>query len=544
MLFISAAHSLRIPRTRNRHTVTCRADSRAPRRGRRPADRDPPPPPRPARRARPSPRRSPGDDRVPSPAAADRFDTPSADIWDGPVDDHTSPETYIRQSGRPSLTESSEFESRVRNAARPLKQPKPRQNQSAATDNPPKKKRGRPRGSKSVNEASMPQPEISPFMLAIREDLRRRSIAANRDIMSGLFSAQSEDPPTWDDVQLSAPNGLPDADGNADLLQELLPIIAKQENEETRVVTDEEDRIKRLVSTCYTQFNSIHRFSDRLNNLKPYTLQKESEQECEACDGTGMTECEYCKGEGYVDLGENGEKFNPEYGNNVFTMPKHVTGNIYHCPLCGGLQQERCVSCFGTGAVRDGKEVAKGGSKRMKEERAWKVFDMNELIEREKDRIEIGLDGTIIMRAKRRGKNKKSKMNADKPVPRKRRGRPPKSTGKSDARAGTADKDGAEVAKVANKGTDVTSDLQRSTADTPGSAAIDIDESVIPSAPAVVVPPGRSVGLTTDFVNTTDYQVGRRLSRQSAMLGNDFQDEHKDSRGGRLPPSDQDGEKE
>lgn len=309
-------------------------------------------------------------------------------------------------------------------------------------------------------------------------------------------------------LPLHVPNGLPG--DPQDLIQDLLTLLAKEEQEQRREQPEDETDVRVRIDACWNQFASLHRSTTRLKNLRPFRLRDEAENKCAECKGTGMTKCEYCKGEGFVDLGEKAERFQSEFGDNILSMPKRVTGNIYHCPLCGGLQEERCVKCFGSGVSPKREERQEGEAGEVIGDRAWQTFDVDELLREEADRIEIGLDGTIILRAhkpKRTGRGGRkaveSKVRAaeekqvtenTEPAVKRKRGRPRK------------------IPKV-----DVDNIVQDA----------DIAETAIQKVATpkrMVVPTGRSVPRSTDFVNTTDYKVGRKLRKQrtSAEQREDF----------------------
>lgn len=274
---------------------------------------------------------------------------------------------------------------------------------------------------------------------------------------------------------------------------------------------EEKQLYEDLVLAC-DLFASTHRSSGKLDNLRPYALRQEREVNCATCGGKGMVQCAYCKGHGFVDLGENGEKFEPVFENNVMTMPKKVMGSTYHCPLCGGLTEERCEQCFGIGKECDGDRAtfeaqeAHGGA-------ATETFDLDEFVQAEEGRVEVGLDGTIILRAKkavRSGrKPKKPRMEA-KPKQdekgrervKKKRGRPPKTKP-------------TKVEMQPQKELDLTRAAQSSR----------VGEGVGGRGKGLV---GRQsdnrLRRSTDFVNTTNYKVGRTLRSQDTRLNDEEQE--------------------
>lgn len=333
-----------------------------------------------------------------------------------------------------------------------------------------------------------------------------------------------------------APNGIPG--GQPDLLSELLPLLAKDEQEERRNRNEKEEDVRNRVNACCDQLSSMHRSTARLDNLRPFRLREEARDECDACSGTGMTACEYCNGEGFVDLGENAEKFDGNFKGNELSMPKHVTGNIYHCPLCGGLQEERCVKCFGLGVDPQRNQRQEGEAEEDMNERAWQEFDFEELLKQEGDRIEVGLDGTIILRAK-------------KP---KRTGRKPRKGVASNEKTAVAklDEEGSKLKKQASakrkRGRppkspkrNVNLDYNPETGDEESSAETPPSSQ---TQPRLLVPRGRTVGKSTDFVNTTDYKVGRQLRTEPSAAQRRqklFSDDALDARAKRATGSEEDG---
>lgn len=188
-----------------------------------------------------------------------------------------------------------------------------------------------------------------------------------------------------------------------DFLQELVALMAKEEQQKRRVLTEEEMETKRLLELACDLFASTHSDTERLDNLRPWKLKKEKEKVCEECNGTGMVKCKTCDGEGFVDLGENGERFVGKGDGWEVTMPKKVMGSTYHCPMCGGLTEERCENCLGFGVVKVDEERS------MFEARMpWgDIFGDEEnsveaMLEKEIDRVEISKEGVVVLKAEKR----------------------------------------------------------------------------------------------------------------------------------------------
>lgn len=349
-----------------------------------------------------------------------------------------------------------------------------------------KRRRGRPPKSKSIS-TPFPQPNndqtrqkntSTPIIRPISP--KRQFIVSDPD-PNPLSTALPISPPDPDDLDeswlevfseqsntnqkssLHAPNGIPDSD-TTDLLPELLPILSKNQFQASQPRSPQQKHVQQLLDTCFYDTVSMHRSSGREDNLKPFQKRKLVQGVCETCQGNGMTVCEYCEGQGYVDLGKDACRFHERFGDHVVMKPTHVMGTIYFCPLCGGLQKERCVGCLGTGIVdsEEGEKV-EGAADNVRSGLAIGGWSFEQVMIREKDRIEIGVDGTIILRAKTR--NRKKKKIQEKKI------------------------------------------LQEGTAN-----VVKDDVSLSPSKRKVIE--NRNVKKTTDFVNTTDYQVGRRLRKR------------------------------
>lgn len=307
-------------------------------------------------------------------------------------------------------------------------------------------------------------------------------------------------------------NGLPDS-GPADYLDELLPLLAEDERRAAarRDLQGEEKQFYEEVTLACDLFASMHRSSDKLDNLRPFALREKREVDCATCGGKGMVRCAYCKGDGFVDLGENGEKFEAVFENNVLTMPKKVMGSTYHCPLCGGLTEERCEQCFGTGKESDGDRVS-FEAKKAHSGVATEEFDLDAFLKAEEGRVEVGLDGLIIVRAKRAGRSgrkpKKSKVEAKQKEEeqggervKKRRGRPPKT-----------------------KSTKVEMQPRKKLDLTRAAPSPKVAEGSGSTGRRFVIPTDGRWRESTDFVNTTSYKVGRTLRSEETKLDDDEQE--------------------
>lgn len=233
----------------------------------------------------------------------------------------------------------------------------------------PKRKRGRPKGSKN-----------------------KRS-----KLNSGVGSDASGV------ARATAPNGLP-GQGPADLLPELLPLLAKDEVRAMEDEREDERAARAHIRDLMADLSARNRMSSRWDNLRPFALQADAVV-CDACDGEGMTKCSYCHGEGFVDFGPDNRKFFVDFPDGDMVLPKCVTGTIFHCPLCGGFTQERCVKCLGVGELRDASsERRSGAARKMRDDKMWHVFSEEDMLAQYGDRVEIGLDGLTIVRAKKQNR--------------------------------------------------------------------------------------------------------------------------------------------
>lgn len=350
---------------------------------------------------------------------------------------------------------------------------------------PPKRKRGRPKGSKN-RKILLPDPDENPYV----------------------------EPIDWSDGSLRAPNGLPGS-GPADFLQELVPILAAQEMNKYKTPDPDEEAVRDLIRETMTHISSNHRTSARLENLRPYSSRPDPIQ-CDACKGEGMTVCSFCAGEGFCDFGEGAHLFHERFDKDEMILPKHVMGNMYHCPYCGGLQQERCVKCLGVGVLQDeNAERLAGAARKPIKDDMWRALDMDEILDEDPDRIEVGLDGLVIMRAKTRKRSGK------------------KASVLKDSRSGAAAKDGMTADAVGDSEADQPvvekpkRGRPRKKRAIPNLELINTDGEVGDDGVEATIKRGkvratskRVNGPSTDFLNITDYQLGRKLQKQKIIPAN------------------------
>lgn len=374
----------------------------------------------------------------------------------------------------------------------------------------PKRRRGRPVGSRNKSKASeVPFSDIS--------DLEWLSFIAggeseiDLDFLADLITewrmrrSRSRPKKKWRNTGLKAPNGLPNS-GPEDYFYEMMPLFSKLEAKQNRTLSEHEIEIQKLLSSAFQRFASTHRSSGRLANLKPYKLREDDKKTCGDCKGTGMVTCEYCAGEGFVDFGENAHKFYEEFEEGTMLLPKHVMGSIYHCPYCGGLTRERCVPCLGSGIIEDEEPRKRGASRTPVNNFAWDTFDIEEFIEREKGRVEIGLDGTIILRARKRKSGKKKvtgRETSETNLHEQKTKTPSQTTSLSAGSRRYIDYEPLQSNLIPN---DESFDITRSQtreAKNPIGSREKVNSSNYPLF--------RATGRTTDFLTTTNYQVGQAL---------------------------------
>lgn len=387
----------------------------------------------------------------------------------------------------------------------------------------PKRKRGRPKGSKNkprvdstgraasaVSRRAKDKPPSASTASA--DGLSQHGVGVPDDIADvALTNGNAEkvrNPlPPRGFVEVTAPNGLAETD-TPDFMQELLPLLARQETIAHQNSSPQSEQVRAMLGSCRAQMESMHRSSGRYANLRPFRMREENEGICLTCEGTGFTVCDYCKGQGFVDLGENGEKFKVNFGVNELVLPKKVMGSIYHCPLCGGLREERCIACLGFPMKQKSGSAPVGAAGTANKERAWKSLDMDAVIAENADRIEIGVDGVIILRAKAR-KQRAKKVSAGKDTIKEKdvifgkapNVEPPAKRGRGRPRKGRSPDELYPIQRPISTG-----------AEEYRTVGTDPVPHVSPSVRGKSK--ARRGGGSTDFVNTTDYQVGRQLRHQ------------------------------
>ncbi|KAK4534542.1 hypothetical protein CDCA_CDCA02G0567 [Cyanidium caldarium] len=97
-------------------------------------------------------------------------------------------------------------------------------------------------------------------------------------------------------------------------------------------------------------------YQSQLERLRPFVERRKRERLCTSCNGTGWETCEYCKGRGIIHRSEY-RVFARNKRIEVHLPTKMPYGNLYRCPLCGGLRRERCSQCFGSGDLNEAERV-------------------------------------------------------------------------------------------------------------------------------------------------------------------------------------------
>lgn len=132
------------------------------------------------------------------------------------------------------------------------------------------------------------------------------------------------------------------------------PLLEEEEEEsETREFPADENSWKHAVEYALEEIHSQVKYSEsQFSWMKPFTTSvSKNVLLCQRCDGTGMMTCEYCHGQGFVRFGP-GNNFRIRYRHIEVVLPRRVWGDLYYCPVCGGLRRERCITCYGSGTLQ------------------------------------------------------------------------------------------------------------------------------------------------------------------------------------------------
>lgn len=334
---------------------------------------------------------------------------------------------------------------------------------------PPARKRGRPRGSRNKNRKA-----------SLNSDSSRATKGGAAGNGAGI-SQKARDAGNGAIVG----NDARENDGGgyeasfAENFHLLLPFLTENKEE---VESEETVALREFLDIIINRELSMYRRVAQDGNLRPFRARAAAAKDCTTCKGVGETKCRYCQGLGFLELDPN-HQFNPEFEGWILEPPTHAVGDFYHCPLCGGRCVTRCEECAGTG-LRDGlRLLLEGKSPVLGDEKipfaatsgatvpATEPFDMDAFIDEHRDRIEWTPEGILILRAQRRRTRRrqpaKDKSHLPDAAPVRKRGRPRRRP---------------DTTPV----TDTSASARRKTS-----------------------------RRSTDFLNTTDFQVGRRLSSAS-----------------------------
>ncbi len=290
---------------------------------------------------------------------------------------------------------------------------------------------------------------------------------------------------------------------------DLLPLLSEQETK----VDEETLAMREFMSILSNRYVSTFRRSPQTNNLRPFAKRAQAQSICSECEGVGEIKCKYCDGDGFMQLEK--DEFDPHFDGWILEPPVHVVGNYYHCPLCGGRCKTRCEGCAGSGLEGGMARILKGlpvdGVENLPKYAAsdeavrvaTELFDMKKFLEQYKDRVEYAPDGLIIVRAKkRRQKRRKTKKKES-----------------------TADqKTSASSNLVRKRGRPRKKDVQNEQQANIDKMVQDIEygkklrQNLSPGKEKYIQPKSRR---STDFLNTTDFKVGKRLTGDKLSQGNE-----------------------
>lgn len=269
-----------------------------------------------------------------------------------------------------------------------MNESEPSEQRVLSAPDPPKRKRGRPKGSVGWKKR-IPVKDKSDADQAMHRVIT---------VPNGMRGIESE----------------PD-----DFFPELVSVLGKKEMEEQSAEkpSEEEQNMRDLLDYLIDEHLSGFHHSGSFNSLKPFQEKASKVAKCSKCDGEGLMQCEFCKGNCYVDeerCGPPGTMMKCDLGEVLVPEHSDLKGACL-CPFCGGLGQERCTSCFGEGIVSNTSGPAdtfkdnfmRGNREAITGKQALGWADRDTFIRDNRDRIDIGLDGTIIQRRRARRRRKK-----------------------------------------------------------------------------------------------------------------------------------------
>lgn len=257
---------------------------------------------------------------------------------------------------------------------------------------------------------------------------------------------------------VSAKNGMRGEDEPPDFLDELMQLFAAREvqakADAARLPTDSDPvrEMRELAAGLANEHASLFRYSGSTQQLLPFQLRAAGTATCGVCAGEGLRPCNFCGGAGSVPdtvCGPPGSVVVDANGREALVPPSDDLLDEYICGFCNGDAKEVCDACDGSGKINlpeaaRGEERSGTGRAGAAGENIGKAAteepSQADFIRKHADRIEIGADGTVILRAKARKKKVKAKGAAQgaaksdaqeshpPPVPpaKRRRGRPRK----------------------------------------------------------------------------------------------------------------------
>jgi hypothetical protein len=246
---------------------------------------------------------------------------------------------------------------------------------------------------------------------------------------------------------ISAKNGMAGDSHPPDFLRELLPLFAAREVQASAAAAaeaaaaaglppppDPEAELYELATRLRNEHASTFRYSGSQEQLLPFRLRRQATAPCAPCDGSGRRACAYCAGAGTVPTvvcGPPGSVAVAADGRRALVPPNDNLLDECVCAFCDGAACETCVACNGAGVVRlpgvagEGVGDERDGTGRARaagEEVgvvATETPSKAEFIREFADRVEVGIDGTVILRATKRKGRKETEAVAEAEVSKK-----------------------------------------------------------------------------------------------------------------------------
>jgi hypothetical protein len=312
------------------------------------------------------------------------------------------------------------------------------------------------------------------------------------------------DMPGLKELLVTAKDGMRDGEQAHDFLQAVLPLVSKREVAAS-AETDEDARRRALLSTLRNVHASGFRWPGKYKSLLPISRRDAARSTCDRCDGDGMAPCEFCSGDGFVDIaltGPPGTLVKFAGGEAVVSHLCDMEDSVL-CPFCGGMCRERCVECLGFGKVAEPGASDEGAAGDDVGEQAWGWADRDTFLAEHANRIvDVGVDGTTILRRKRARRKKESAASAVDETP----------IAETDTTIGPV-----KMQRGRPRKGQTMEELYPMTVTT--QVASNQFEGMVAGSPALAkssrgverISRGK-MSRSTDFINTTDFQVGSWLS--------------------------------